>query len=230
MSTYRQIVDRLSQSVEAVTKDDWLPKRYILSVFQSKLENLLVQKLSDRSLYRENSPYTHIPCIELQKIDVYKCDIVEFRSCNKVMKATKKLPNILENRYGPAILNVTNIDGTSEYKRTYPSKYRRDSKREGTMDDFYYIKDNYLYIPISSEVEPERVNMDIMTLEPYLVQEVSECNDKKCKPYWDYEIPTSDKLTELAVQQTLAELIGKRQIPEDENPNMDSNQKTQTIV
>jgi hypothetical protein len=230
MSTYREIVDRLSQSVEAVSKDDRFPKRYILSVFQSKLENLLSQRLSNRSLFRESSPYTHISCVELEKIDSYKCDVVEFRSCNKIMKGVKKLPKIIENRYGPAVINVTNIDGSSEYKRTYPSKYRRDSKREGRTDDFYYIKNGYLYMPITSDIEPERVNMDVITLEPYLVQEVSTCEEKKCRSYWDYEITTSDKLTELAVQQALTELIGKRQIPVDENPNMDSNQKTQTIV
>lgn len=226
MSTFGEIVNRISNTVNTNNKDDRKSKRYILSVLQSKLELLLTQKLKDRSLFREDGLYTHVPCVELKKWEVYECDIIEFKSCNKVMKSTKTLPEIINSRFGPAIKNVTNIDYTKDYRFTTPHKYRNSKLREEKVKgQEYYIKDGRIILPDS---DIERVHMDILTLKPYLLSEVSECVEDKCKSYWDYEMPTSDKITDIAIMETLKELGVSKQIPVDENPNMDQNQKSAT--
>ena len=227
MKTYGEIVNRLSNTIKSQNKDQRVPKRYILNIFQSKLEHLITQKLHDRSLFREDGLYTLVECVELKKIDRYECDIVEFRSCNTIMKGVKQLPKIINSRFGPAVKNVTNIDYSIEYRFTTPAKYRNSNLREEkSTEQKYYIKDGCPVLPNSSI---ERINMEILTLEPYLVQEVSGCNQDQCKSYWDYEVKTSDKLTEIAIQETLKELGFGLQIQEDNNPNMSSLQKDKTV-
>lgn len=228
MATFGSTVNRIANTIRSQNKDARVPKRYILSVLQSKLEFLIAQKLHDRSLFREDGLYTHVPCIELEKWDVHTCDIIEFRSCNKMMKGTKKLPSIINSRFGPAIKNVTNIDGTKEYIMTTPTKYRNSKLREERIrKKYYYLKDN---CPVLLDSDVERIDMDILTLEPYLLSEISECVKDKCKSYWDYDLPTSDKITDIAIQETLKELGFMKQITPDTNPNMDENQKGKTTV
>lgn len=228
MSTYGEIINRVSNTIRTLTKDDRIPKRHILEIFQGKLEFLLSQKLKDMSLHREDGLYTTLKCIELQNIDTYECDIVEFKSCNSVAKGIKKLPKIINSRFGPAIKSVTNIDDTIDYQKTTPSKYRNDNKREEPITkQQYYIEDGYPYLPNSTT---ELINIRVLTLENYLVNEVSGCSKGNCKSYWDYEVPTSDKLTEVAIQETIKELSFTKQIPVDENPNLDNNIKSKTIV
>ena len=96
MQTFGTIVNRVANTIKSQNKDQRVPKRYILSIFQSKLEFLIAQKLHDKSLFREDGLYTTIDCVELEHIDTFECDIVEFKSCNTVMKGVKKLPKIVK--------------------------------------------------------------------------------------------------------------------------------------
>ncbi|AGO47579.1 structural protein [Cellulophaga phage phi4:1] len=226
MNTYKKVVDRIARSLKSVNKDDRIPKRQILSVFQSHLEFLIAQKLNDRSLYREEGVYTLIECLEMEKVDTYSCDIIEFRSCNKVMRSKKKLPKIINSRFGPGVRNVTNIDYSIEYYPTTPAKYRNSKLREEQVETKnYYIKNGHPTLPESTT---QLINLEVITLETYLLSGVSSCAEDTCKSYWEYEVPTSDKLTLIAIQETLKELLTGRQLPEDENPNMNSNEKSKT--
>lgn len=223
METYKEIVDRAVNTIKSYGKDSRVSKRYILKVFLDKLEFFISQKLSDRSLFKETDLYTTIECLELESVDVYTCDVVEFRSCNKVMRSVKELPQVVSSRYGLAIKDVTNIDNSIEYKATTPSEYRRNKIREGKdPNQRYYTKDRRLYLPDSST---ELVNLSILTLESYKANESSSCNKNSCKSYWEYSLPTSSKINEIAYQETLKELGFSLQIPKDENPNLNSNQK-----
>lgn len=50
-----------------------------------------------------------------------------------------------------------------------------------------------------------------------------------CKSEWEYDFIYPVKLIENIVSETIREASMKIQIPTDENPNMDSNQKSQTV-
>ena len=59
--------------------------------------------------------------------------------------------------------------------------------------------------------------------------DASDCPDcKACESYWDKEVYVADKLREAVIQDTIKEIVMRLQIPKDENPNMDSNIKSQT--
>lgn len=201
------------------SKDRFVSRRFILAIAKEKMNFLLAQKLRDNTLYREENLYTEIDCVELEKIDKFKCDIVEFRSCNSVMRSVKKLPELIFSRYGDSIRMVTNIDSSIQIDRTTPTDYIKNKQRQGYRPKpAYYTKNGYLYI-VDSEIE--RLTVRLLTLD---TQAAALMNCKKCdecKSILDYEFIGSDKLELIVAQQTLQELLGSyMQIPKDESPDM----------
>lgn len=214
-----ELVSRISNTVKSLTKDGRISARYILRTAQEKAKYLLVQKLTDRSLYREANIYTEIPCIELVKDDVVNCPIVEFRRCKSLMKSKKKLPELLNSKYGVAIYSVTSVDGEFQFTQTTPNQYRLDGKRNtlGKKPNYFYVKDGYLYLP---ESEVLSVTVSVITLDLYDAEQCSECKKENCKSAWDYEFICSDKLLETVIQETIKEVLMNKQIQENVNPNL----------
>lgn len=52
---------------------------------------------------------------------------------------------------------------------------------------------------------------------------------KNCDSEWEYEFICPIKLIEFVVAETIKEVSFRLQIPIDENPNLDSNQKSQIV-
>lgn len=233
--TNGELVSRIVNDVRALTKDEHISRRYILRIARNKATYLLSQKLRDKSLFREENLFRTIRCFRLKPDNIVKCDIVEFRRCSSLMKSTKKLPELLFSRYGSSIRAIYSIDGSKVFYPTNLSKFSRSSKRRfasSSEDNFYYIRDGYLYLPNSST---ELVDLDLITLEEELIEELSECCgddnlDSSCESIWDKEFIISDKLLEPVIQDTLNEVLSTyKQIIPDENPNMTEIQKDSTI-
>ena len=214
MATYGDIVSRISNSLNSVSKDNRIPKRYILKVVKDISTFLIAQKLGDRSLYKESNPYITISCFELAPIEVVKCDIIEFRRCKSIMKSKHKLPRLIDSKYGASLKEVTALDDETEFKFTTPAQYRRDKNRGESDYKYYYIKDGYLYL---LDVTVPRVNLYVLTLDEESVESCDKCND--CKSLWDYELNIPDKLLEAVTQETLKTISIRKQIPRDENAN-----------
>lgn len=226
MSTNGQIVSEVINDLRLLNIDEHISRRYILSKLRNKAKTLISQKLLDRTLQREYNLYKEIRCFELEKVDTVKCDIVEFRTCNTVMKSKKALPESVYSRLGIAIKEVTNIDGSLDITFIDPKQYRRNKNRQvkDTTTAHYYVDgDNYLYV-VNSEVEV--VNLWILTLKPEDIEDVEGCDHKKsCTSVWNEEFIIPDKLFISTVKSSLEELFAVRQIPIDENPNNNSNIK-----
>ena len=226
MATYREIVSRIENSLNSLTKDTFIPRRYILSVFKSKAEFFMAQKLFDKTLFRETSLFKWVNCVQMVEEDVIKCGKLEFKRCKSLMKSKKKLPKVLWSKYGSSVILVTTIDGEKEYKLISQVDYMNLLKRpnsEKFIGKFAIIIDDYLYLPDS---EIKMVNILIYTLDEKAddLSDCKECDD--CESYWDKEVLISDKIREVVIQETLKEVSMRLQIPKDENPNSDSNIKS----
>lgn len=224
MTLKRTIADRILTTLRLNSKDRFLSKRYILSVAEEKMKFLLSQKLRDRTLYREENIFSQIDCYEFEKIDRVKCDVIEFRTCNHVMKGKKKLPELIFSKFGDSIRLITNLENSEKIGKTTISDHIRNSKRAHyTEKPKYYIRDGYPYI-INSEIEA--ANIELLTLDKRAAEKAS-CGDNydECKSALDYEFVGSDKLLEVVIQQTIQEIAGTyMQITPDENP--DQNEKS----
>ena len=229
MATYREIVSRIENSLNSLTKDTFIPRRYILSVFKSKAEFFMAQKLFDKTLFRETSLFKWVNCVQMVEEDVIKCGKLEFKRCKSLMKSKKKLPKVLWSKYGSSVILVTTIDGEKEYKLISQVDYMNLLKRpnsEKFIGKFAIIIDDYLYLPDS---EIKMVNILIYTLDEK-ADDLSDC--KECddfESYWDKEVLISDKIREVVIQETLKEVSMRLQVPLDSNPNLDPNEKGKTI-
>ena len=221
------VVSRILNGLKALSKDDRTSKRYALSVARQKAEFYIAAKLNDRSLYREDNLYKSLDCFGLKKIDTIKCDVIEFRTCNNIMKSIKKLPPLVYSKYGNTLKEVTNLDGTIDFRVTTPSEFRRDKNRQG-KDPFirFYVKDGYLYL---LDTIVKSVNLYLLTLETEKIAELSECSTDDCLSLWEHDFVCPSKLIENVVTETIKEIAGSKQMPTDTNPNMDSNQKGKTV-
>lgn len=223
----KKLVSRVAIGLNSVNKDSRLSKRYILEVAKGKAIFLMAQKFRDRSLFRESNLFTPLTCFEMEEVEKYSCDIVEFRSCNRVMKSIEKLPELVYSRYGSSIQEVTNVDYSIEFKNTTESKYRNDKNRvEFLKDNLYYEKGGHLYLPNS---EVKRLSLMVYSPNTYEIEKISACKKSECLNPWDFEFSCSTKLLEIVIQETIKEISFKLQIPTDENPNMDINQKSKTV-
>lgn len=223
-----ELVSRVINSLNSLNKDSRISKRYILHVATEKAIFLMAQKFRDRSLFRESNLFKTIDCFELKKIDKVSCDIVEFRTCNTVMKSVDKLPRLIFFKYGSSLKEVTNIDYGFEFKPSTISQFRRNKRRkEFGKDHFFYIKDDYLYLP---ESDVKRVSLYLYSPNEFDIIKANGCSTNQCPNPWDLDFICSDKLMDIVLQETIKEVSLRLQIPEDENPNLDSNIKSKTTA
>lgn len=223
--TNAEIVSRVRNGLNSISKDDRISRRYILHVAKQKATFLISQKLGDRSLYREDNLYKTLDCFEMEPIDVVRCEILEFRRCKSIMRSKCKLPKLIYSRYGNSLKEVITADGEKEFKPITPSQYRRDKNRVEKSDYiYYYIKDGYLYL---LDTEIELVSLYLISMELDSLEEGCGCNDlgDECMSLWDYEFNVPDKLEEAIIGETIKEVFMTKQIPRDENPNSNNNEK-----
>lgn len=233
MATYNEIVSRIELDFNALQKDVRIPRRYILKIFKDTAEFFIAQKLYDKSLFREMDMYKWIKCVKFKPDNYISCGKFEFKRCKNLMKSVKKVPKILSSKFGYAVLLVTNLDNTKTYKVITMSDYINMSNRPH-FDKFkgkYVIfdADGYLYIPDS---EIKALNMLVITLDEKS-EEYGDCDEKNdcadCINYWDMRIDIPAKLSELIYAETFNKVARRLNIPKDENDDLDSNRKTQTI-
>lgn len=223
--TNSEIVSRVRNGLNSISKDDRISRRYILHVAKQKATFLISQKLGDRSLFREDNLYKTVDCFEMEPVDVVRCEILEFRRCKSIMKSKCKLPKLIYSRYGNSLKEVITADGEKEFKPITPSQYRRDNNRlEKPEYIYYYVKDDYLYL---LDTEIELVSLYLISMNLDYLEEGCGCkeNSEECKSLWDYEFNVPDKLEEAIVGETIKEVAMTKQLPRDENPNSNNNEK-----
>lgn len=226
-----EFVSRIINDMNSINKDAHVSRRWILSIGRQKARSYITQKYADGTLFGEESLYTHINCMEMERVRKIDCCFDEFKLCRVLMRSKKRLPDMIYTRIGPAIIKVSNIMDDIIFTSISLRKYANNKERKyGNIDQYYYyVNDGYIYIP---DINIEAINVDLITLDIKAALELGGCGaekDKPCTSQWDYDFVCPDKLLEYIVSETLRETITKLQIPTDENPDMDINKKTQKI-
>lgn len=228
--TKGELVSLVWHDLRALNKDEHLSRRHILNTAQSYAKDYVTKKLTDGTLFKEEKLFSTIKCFELEKDDIVKCDIVEFKRCNNLMKSKEQLPDLISSRFGPAVVSVRSVSG-QDFSLTSPSAFSnlKYSKFPNLSRFLYYVEDNYLYLPDS---EFELVDIKILTLDTESVDELSGCSTcDECESTWDKTFVCPDRHIRDVINATVAELSGTwRRITPDENPDKDSNIRSQKSV
>lgn len=227
--TYRNIVSRIQNIFKGLTKDTYIPRRLILSIYKSKAEHFLLQKLNEKKMFDNQDIFQWINCIRLEEDSPVKCGIPVFSECRSLMKSVKKIPDIINTDYGYAIIMATNIDHSKTYDLKsirYINEIKNSPHYSLVKGKYFYIVDGYIYIPDS---EVEVINLLALSLDEKK-DECSECSENsECSNYWETKINLPKKFVDLAVSQTIQEVAMRLHIPKDELPNLDSNQKIEKV-
>ncbi len=228
--TNGELVSIIWNDLRTKNKDEHLSRRHVLNVAKKYAKKFISQKLKDGTLFREDSLLTDLRCFELEKDDIVRCDIVEFKRCISLMKSKKKIPELINSIYGESIHSVTSINGQF-FTRTSLEDFEalKYTKFPDLKRYLYYVRDGYLYLP-NSEVEV--VDLLILTQSPEDADEASGCSDcDECESIWDKDFICPDKHEDDAITLTLQELSSTwRSITPDENPDKDANIRSQKTV
>ena len=224
--TYNEVISRVQNTLNAINKDMYIPKRYVLAVLKSKAEFLVSQKFNDKSLFREMNIFSWVNCVEMKEIDTYMCGLVELEDCGTVMVTKVKLPELIWSRYGSSILMVTNITNSKKYQLISPLEFM-NIKNRSNFEKFkgkYAIiyPDNRIIIPDSTV---KKINVLLYTLDESIINMgyCEECDN--CNNYYDAEFNLPNKIGEAVIQEAIKEISLRMQIPKDELPSGNSNEK-----
>lgn len=216
-----EFVSRVVNGLNALNKDTRISRRYILNVGTNIVKDFVAKKLTEGMLLKDLDIITTIDCFEMEPDNVVSCGIVEFSRCESLMKSKCKLPELFGGIFGASIVSVTSIDDLTEFKPVSLKQFRRNMDRSTEIgQDYkeYYVKDRYLYIPNSNV---RRLNVELITLYP---EDVRCCGQEEedCVDIYDTKFIVPSKIIDNVVKATIQEIAFKKQIPVDENPNLDS--------
>lgn len=202
-----------------------------MRIGKQKAESYIAQKWDEGKIFGEEDLYTEIKCLKMIRIRSIDCCFDEFKICGTLMRSEKKIPGVVYANLRPSIISVTSVDDNTNFIYTSLRKYKNSAKRKyGNRGDYYYyFSDGYIYIP---DVHVEAVNVKVVTMNKKDAEALSGCGadeESACKSQWDYTFVCPAKLIEYVATETLNECLTKVKIPTDENPDMNSNKKTQTV-
>jgi hypothetical protein len=221
-----EIVSIVINQLKYLNKDEHISKRFVLRKLRENARHLISQKLMDKTLYREDPLESWVECLQMERVDTHKCDIIEFKNCKDLMVSKKELPEVIYSRYGAGLSKAYSIDGEKEYDYITLRQYNLNKYRTKVNNKYFYIKNNRLYLPDSTV---ERVNIPIITLETEKIPQVNSCSGEDCKSIWEFDFIGSDRFLKQVIGITIQELSQThKRIVEDENPDMDSNIKSST--
>lgn len=228
IKTNGDFVSEVRNHLKANNMDDYIPARYILSTANSFLQYLInTRPLS--SVMRDLDVFTVLDCFEMRRVKSYTCDILEFRTCDKIMKSTKKIPKLFNGKSGWLIESVLNVTDSQEYDPLRSPKDFLVSKQRqfGNKFKYFYIQNDYLYL-LNSTSELVRVNGYFVDEDE--VNKACGCGEiDECASKLDAKFPAPDEFVSQIMGQTVQLLLGgRRQITPDENPNLDENNKGAT--
>ena len=224
-----EFASRVVNDLNALNKDSHISRRWILSIGRNKAESYIVQHWDGGQMIEDRNILTCIDCVRMIEVDKIDCCDVEFPLCSTLMRSEHRLPGLMYTGMGPIITKVSNVDGTVYYFYKDLRSYRNHVKRKYAFvgPKFFYIHDGYLYIP---DEHIELINICYFTMKRREAMLLSACaTPDLCTSEWDYDFIYPVKMIEAIMSETIKEASLKLQIPTDENPNMDSNQKTQVV-
>lgn len=232
MITNGKFVSRVIGELNSLSKDDHISRRLVLSTGETKARFLLSQKLDEMTLFKEEGIISHIPCFEMESVLAIDCPEIKFDGCHSIMKSVLPIPETIFGKNGSGIVRVMIADGSKTIEPTTVKDYASKSKRKYIFDTsatYYLGSDMHVYLP---ESEIEIISLDIIALRKWEAKRATSCKKiEECVNIWEEDFVCPDRFLDLVVKDTLQELASiYKSLPQDENPNLDSHQKTKTIA
>lgn len=229
----KEFVTRVINDCGAITKDQHLSGRWILFMGRQIATTYMAQRLGEGLLFKDMNLMTNIDCIKMKEIKAVDCCFVEFRLCRTLMRSEDRIPGLLYGRNGSSIYMVSNVDNTMIFSPVNLRDYGNSKNRRfGNINNkVYYVDDGYIWIP---DTHIEAINARVITMRRREAKKLAGCHcddAEDCISEWDYDFICPDSILDAVIKAVVQEVVSTRiQIPDDANPNMDLNQKSQTTI
>jgi hypothetical protein len=220
MQTYREVISDIVSELKAVNLDDRYSYRFLCNKLQDAANQFLKIDSEYRKIFKNNSFFYKIDCFPLTEIPLIDCGC-DLNYIGKVMKSCKPLPVTFESTYGN-IVKILTLDFSKEFTKIEPFTYKDFKNRKYGPKNFYWIIDNYVYIP-DSEIE------DVYVLGAFKYKnDVDVLNgvSNECFSFLDSPFNFPDYMVSLIKNETIKTLVAaNKQIIEDVKPNLNQNDK-----
>lgn len=225
METIERIAERVQSAYSKGVKSDdtRLSTRHIYNVISSVRKRLLVNK-ANKSHSLDQSTYATIPFIKMIPVSSVECDTFSHLGCT-IYRSEKKLPNILESKFGFLIEWVMPLD-----KKYTIDRVNRDGERYSQFAKFtakrkrYVIESDYLYIINIQSPKALTLRAVFSDSVQYHLYIKNTCGKKDCLPLpkksFFIDSSEEDTLIKMASQELIE--IFYRMIEDKTNNNQDS--------
>lgn len=217
--TVRQAVSDIINDLKSTNIDDKYSFRFLASKLYNKIDFFLKQDSADRNILLLTELWKPLKKIKLEEA-AYINNEFYYDYCLILKKSKFKIPKVFQTKYGN-LIKILNILNSIEYKQIKPFEYKEIKNREfvDKRIKYFWIEDDYLYIPDSDVEEVRGYGLFKNTKEVDLLNGNENC----CYKILDSEILVPDYILALAKQEVIKELrqINKT-IKEDQNPNLNN--------
>lgn len=227
MQTRSEVISRLRNSIKEVTSDSKFTNRYLWNVFWTKAQ-LLLQRESDRArLYNQSDVWQTI-CVKMDKVSPLLCDCLQLPMDCVVYRSRFKIPKIIEGTFGKLYRFISSADLSNFIILVTPYQYSLKQTKY-SKEKYAFIHDGYLWAPntkwshlIISAIFGEEINNEFKC-------DCDESTTDNCSSLLYLNAGLPEWLIDPAITMALQELGVPKQIPSDNLPNTNDNEKQPNI-
>jgi hypothetical protein len=214
------VISDIESTLSVTSIDDVLPRQYLYNVLLDETYKLIRQKKNLLNLFKDSKLVTFMDCVPMIPVKGEDCCGLK----GEIMRTKDKIASFNVSS-GDGILGVYTVDDNETFNRFdgFRQLNRNRKRRFGDLEKGFIYNDDYIYV---SGSKPKAVNV-VLIKDPAKVLENLEKNTTDCKGVEDIEFPCPNDLLPY-VKASTAQFIMNTvlRIPEDSNPNLDSNIKT----
>lgn len=221
--TIREITSLLFNDLKIVDPDTTLTRKYIFNKVVDTTKDF-IKKSDLKKIYRDSTIFTSINCLLMETVPLNTCCTISIPNCTYVQKSIYKLPELYSGSLGQ-IINVFTGDGES-YVMITPKNYKNKLKSEFKDNTkYFWIENDYIIIPNS---ETKKVKVSGAFIYRNKAKTLDDCfsnNERSCFSILESDFICPSYLQNDVIKATLQILLSTKNIPEDQNPNLNSNLK-----
>lgn len=221
----KQIISEVINDLRAMTVDDRISERYVLSKLRSVNSQFLKRENDTLRLFYYDDIWTTIDCIEMEEVDTVSCLGFTNDKVTSFTRSVKPIPKMYSYKNGPMVKEVLAVDEGNVYQPSSPIDFGKVLKREfiGNLQ-YYWFRNGHLIIPNG----PKAVHMSACFVQQSDALELCACCDTICRDIMEDEFPCPEHLSFIVKEETVKNLFNfyKRNIT-DNVPDGDNNNKTE---
>lgn len=228
MSTIAQLEYSVREGVKEYSDDSNISGRYIMYLFGIKRAKYLRNDLNNLQKTIDNAILQTF-CMELEEVSINQCNL-EYE-CGTIMRTKQKVPKPLELHLKSAITTVKPTNRIA-VPFNYVNKERAIWSKYSSFGQAIYAfldDDQYIYLVSESNAVKliECITVSGIFEDPLELKNYTNCCGceipKKCFDDLTTDYPLQAHHVDNITEEIIKKLVGRTQLPEDENNNTDDN-------